>query len=66
MFRKLFTHFTNSSIFRAVLCYFRGVRILVRHSTNMKRTKEDYTKPVDEVLESVRTRVVPINFGYPK
>ena len=38
--------------------------MLVRHSTNMKRTKEDDTKPVDEVLEIVLTEQCMLSTQY--
>ena len=38
--------------------------MLVRHSTNMKRTKEDNTKPVDEVLEIVWTEQCMLSTQY--
>ena len=38
--------------------------MLVRHSTNMKRTKEDDTKQVDEVLEIVWTEQCMLSTQY--
>ena len=38
--------------------------MLVRHSTNMKRTKKDDTKPVDEVLEIVWTEQCILSTQY--
>ena len=38
--------------------------MLVRHSTNIKRTKEDDTKPVDEVLETVWTEQCMLSTQY--
>ena len=38
--------------------------MLVRHSTNMKKTKEDDTKQVDEVLEIVWTEQCMLSTQY--
>ena len=38
--------------------------MLVRHSTNMKKNKEDDTKPVDEVLEIVWTEQCMLSTQY--
>ena len=38
--------------------------MLVRNSTNVKRTKEDDTKPVDEVLEIVWTEKCKLSTQY--